>query len=137
MGMIPGIEASSSALRAEQTRLEVVAGNLANAQNTHDSTGKVYHRKMVLFQAALDNASSSGSAGGVEVANIIDDPSPMQRVYMPGHPQADAQGMVEMPNVNPLNEMVDMMTASRAYQANLQVIQTGRSLVDSALRIAE
>ena len=133
MSMIPGIEASSSALQAEQTRLEVVAGNLANAQNTSDASGNVYRRKMVVFESSLNNALSPT----VKVANILDDPSPLQKVYMPSHPKADAQGMVEMPNVNPLNEMVDMMTASRAYQANLQVIQTGRNLFESSLKIAE
>jgi flagellar basal-body rod protein FlgC len=138
MGMIPGIEASSSALGVERTRLDVIAGNLANAQNTNDASGNVYRRKMVVFESKLNDAIGSGATGSeVSVGKIIDDPSPLPKVYMPGNPKADKQGMVEMPNVNPLDEMVDMMTASRSYQANLQVIQTGRSMFEQSLKIAE
>jgi len=140
MGMIPGIDASSSALSVERTRLDVIAGNLANAQNTGDANGNVYRRKMVVFESKLNDAlGATGSSAGsqVQVSRIIDDPSPLPKVYMPGHPKADAQGMVEMPNINPLDEMVDMMTASRSYQANLQAIQTGRSMFEQSLKIAE
>jgi flagellar basal-body rod protein FlgC len=136
--MIPGIDSAASALGVERTRLDVIAGNLANAQNTSDASGQVYRRKMVVFESQLNNAL--GSAGGVNAgstvtAKIVDDPSPMPKVYMPGHPKADKNGMVEMPNVEPLNEMVDMMTASRSYQANLQAIQTGRSMFEQSLKI--
>ena len=139
MGMIPGIEASSSALQAERTRLDVIAGNLANAQNTGDASGNVYRRKMVVFESKLNDALGSDPAAApqVSVARVMDDPSPLPKVYMPGNPKADAQGMVEMPNINPLDEMVDMMTASRSYQANLQVIQTGRGMFEQSLKIAQ
>jgi flagellar basal-body rod protein FlgC len=139
MGLIPGIEASGSALTAERTRLDVIAGNLANAQNTRDASGHVYRRKMVVFESKLNDAMGSDSSAPeqVEVARVVDDQSPLPKVYMPGNPNADAKGMVEMPNVNPLDEMVDMMTASRSYQANLQVIQTGRSMFEQSLKIAE
>jgi flagellar basal-body rod protein FlgC len=139
MGMIPGIDASSSALAVERTRLDVIAGNLANSQNTSDASGQVYRRKMVIFESKLNNAMGAGANAGsqVQIARIVDDPSPLPKVYMPGNPKADAQGMVQMPNVNPLDEMVDMMTASRSYQANLQVISTGRSMFEESLKIAE
>jgi len=139
MGMIPGIDASSSALEVERTRLDVIAGNLANAQNTSDASGHVYRRKMVVFESKLNDAMGTGanSGGQVQVARIIDDPSPLPKVYLPGHPNADAKGMVQMPNVNPLDEMVDMMTASRSYQANLQVISTGRGMFEESLKIAQ
>ena len=139
MGMIPGIDASSSALNVERTRLDVIAGNLANAQNTGDATGQVYRRKVVVFESKLNDAMGAGANAGsqVQVARIMDDPSPLPKIYMPGNPKADAQGMVQMPNVNPLDEMVDMMTASRSYQANLQVISTGRSMFEQSLKIAE
>jgi flagellar basal-body rod protein FlgC len=137
--MIPGIDASASALGVERTRLDVIAGNLANAQNTNDASGQVYRRKMVVFESKLNDALGTGANSGseVQVARIMDDPTPLPKVYMPGNPKADAKGMVEMPNVNPLDEMVDMMTASRSYQANLQVIQTGRSMFEESLKIAE
>ena len=139
MGMIPGIDVSSSALDAERTRLDVIAGNLANAQNTSDANGQVYRRKLVVFQSKLNDAMGAGANAGsqVQVARIMDDPSPLPKIYMPGNPKADAQGMVQMPNVNPLDEMVDMMTASRSYQANLQVISTGRSMFEQSLKIAQ
>lgn len=140
MPMIPGIDASSSALTAERTRLDVIAGNLANAENTSDASGNVYHRKMVVFESKLNDAlgTTDTTAGNqVHVARIIDDPSPLPKVYLPGNPKADAKGMVQMPNVNPLDEMVDMMTASRSYQANLQVIQTGRNMFEQSLKIGE
>ena len=140
MSMIPGIDASASALTVEQTRLDVIAGNLANAQNTGDANGNVYRRKMVVFESKLNDAlGATGASAGAQVgvSRIIDDPSPLPKVYMPGHPKADAKGMVEMPNVNPLDEMVDMMTASRSYQANLQAIQTGRSMFEESLKIVE
>jgi flagellar basal-body rod protein FlgC len=141
MGMIPGIDASSSALGAERTRLDVIAGNLANAQNTSDASGQVYRRKMVVFESrlneALGAATGNNASAQVQVARVIDDPSALPKIYMPGNPKADAKGMVEMPNVNPLDEMVDMMTASRSYQANLQAIQTGRSMFEESLKIAQ
>jgi flagellar basal-body rod protein FlgC len=139
MGMIPGIESSASALGAERTRLDVIAGNLANAENTNDASGQVYRRKMVVFGSQLNDAMGAGANAGsqVEVARVIDDPTPLPQVYMPGNPKANSKGMVEMPNVNPLDEMVDMMTATRSYQANLQVIQTGRSMFEQSLKIAE
>ena len=137
MGMIPGIEASSSALNVEQTRLDVIADNLANAQNTSDANGQVYRRKMVVFESKMNDALGANAGSQVQVARVVDDPSPLQKIYMPGNPKADAQGMVQMPNVNPLDEMVDMMTASRSYQANLQVISTGRSMFEESLKIAE
>ena len=141
MGMIPGIDASASALNVERTRLDVIAGNLANAQNTSDANGQVYRRKMVVFESklndALGNATGASAGSQVQVARIMDDPTALPKVYMPGHPKADAKGMVEMPNVNPLNEMVDMMTASRSYQANLQAISTGRSISRNQLKIAQ
>jgi len=141
MSMIPGIDAASSALTAERTRLDVIAGNLANAQNTNDASGGVYHRKMVVFESKLNNAlgAVTGSQAGqqVQVARIMDDQSPLPKTYMPGNPHADKDGMVQMPNVNPLDEMVDMMTASRSYQANLQAIQTGRSMFEQSLKIIQ
>jgi flagellar basal-body rod protein FlgC len=139
MGMIPGIEASSSALGVERTRLDVIAGNLANSENTSDATGNVYRRKMVVFESQLNNAvgASDATSANTVTGRVVDDPSPLPKIYEPASPRADAKGMVEMPNVEPLNEMVDMVTASRSYQANLQVIQTGRTMFEQSLKIAQ
>src|SRR5258708_34832942 len=114
MGMIPGIEASASALGGERTRLDVIAGNLANAQNTNDASGQVYRRKQVVFSSKLNDAMSAGARANtqVQVAKIIDDPTPLPHVYMPQNPKADKQRMVETLNVIPLDEMIDMITAT-------------------------
>ncbi|MDE1171493.1 MAG: flagellar basal body rod protein FlgC [Verrucomicrobium sp.] len=139
--LIPAIDVSGSALQAERTRLEIVAGNIGNAQTTRGPDGKAYQRKEVVFETVANQngvpAAPGQQIGGVKVAKIVDDPSPGQKLYMPGHPHADAQGFVTMPNVNVVDEMVDMMTASRSFEANLQVIKTGRDMVNRSIAIAE
>lgn len=140
--IIPAIDTTSSALQAERTRLEVIAANLANAENTKDVNGQVYRRKQVLFESMVNTSgatgagSSSKDTGGVRVTKIVDDPRPLQVVHMPGHPQADANGNVTLPNVNVVEEMVDMMTAGRSYEANLQALQAGRQMFTSSMKIA-
>lgn len=139
--ILPALDATSSALQAERTRLEVIASNLANAENTNDVNGQVYRRKQVLFESmvntsGLAGATDSAQNGGVRVTKIVDDPRPLQVVHMPGHPRADANGNVTMPNVNVVEEMVDMMTAGRSYEANLQALQAARSMFNSSMKIA-
>ncbi|HEY8966584.1 MAG TPA: flagellar basal body rod protein FlgC [Candidatus Methylacidiphilales bacterium] len=141
--LIPAIDISSSGLQAERTRLEIVASNITNSVTTRGPDGQPYRRKEVVFAPVLDQAQQAGGIGagqkvsGVRVAKIVDDPTPFQKIYNPGHPHADAQGFVKMPNVNVVDEMVDMMTATRAYEANLEVIKNGRQMVSRAIQIAE
>ncbi len=137
--IIPGIDIASTALGAERLRMEVVSSNLANAQVTKDATGQVYKRKQVVFESLLpprDVTQGSGpQPAGVKAVKIVDDKRPLHEVYMPGHPDANSKGIVTMPNVNPIEEMVDMMTASRSFEANVQVITAGRQMFSNALRI--
>ncbi|SDU25168.1 flagellar basal-body rod protein FlgC [Verrucomicrobium sp. GAS474] len=136
--LIPAIDISSSGLQAERTRLEIVASNITNAQTTRGPDGLPYRRKEVIFAPVLDQAQAAGNkATGVKIGKIVDDPTPFQNIYMPGHPHADAKGFVKMPNVNIVDEMVDMMTSSRAYEANLEVIKNARQMVTQAMQIAE
>ena len=135
MNFLTGIDQSSSALAAERTRLETVSSNIANAHTTHGTDGKPYQRRVVSFQSVMD-AKNHGAAG-VQAANISTDKTPGQRVYQPGHPDADKEGFVEMPNVNLAYEMVDLMSASRAYEANLAVVQNARQLANRALSIGK
>ncbi len=135
--LIPAIDISSSGLQAERTRLEVVASNITNSQTTRGPDGRPYTRKEVIFSPLVDQAGASSKLSGVRVSKIVDDPSPGQKVYMPGHPHADAKGFVTMPNVNIVDEMVDMMTSTRTYEANLEVIKNARQMVTEALGIAE
>ncbi len=140
-GLIPSIGIVQSALNAERTRLDVIASNLANSQTTRDANGNVYRRKEVVFESLLPAPAGTQDAqsglSGVHVAKIIEDPSPLPKIHMPGHPHADANGMVTFPNVNVVEEMVDMMTASRSYEANLQVLHSAKQIFTNSMRIVE
>lgn len=134
--VIPAADISAGALSAERTRLDVVAQNLANMNTTKGPDGHVYHRKLVTFESVMKNIAGQNNTGAsVQVAKITEDPRPLVKVYMPGHPHADEKGMVTMPNVNMIEEMSDMMIASRSYDANLQVLKTGRQMFTGALDI--
>jgi flagellar basal-body rod protein FlgC len=136
MGLFDALDASGSALSAERVRMDVTAENLANAQSTRTANGQgPYRRKEVVLQeagagvgACASFADSLQAARGVKVAGIVEDPTPSRRVYDPGHPDADAQGYVEMPNVNTVTEMTDLIGASRAYEANVTAMQTTKAM---------
>ena len=139
ISLIPGIESSGSALDAERMRLNVIANNIANANTTRDADGKVYRRQQVIFENVLSQVAAgkdpSSAVQKVQVREIAQDPRPTKLVYMPGHPHANEQGMVEFPNVNVAEEMVDMITASRAIEANVQVITSAKQMVQRVLEI--
>ncbi len=119
---------SASALTAERLRLSVIATNIANAETTRTPQGGPYRRKEVVFQPRED--------GGVEVAGIKEDTTtPSRLVYDPGHPDANEQGFVEYPNVLVVNEMVDLLAATRAYEANVAAINATKSMLTSSLNI--
>ena len=135
MGLFDAIDIAASGLTAQRLRMDVTAENLANAQTTRSPEGGPYRRKNVVLQEvgggfAGQLAAFGGSANppaGVEAAAIVPDTTPLRRVYDPGHPDADADGYVTMPNVNPVTEMVDLIDASRAYEANVTALQTTKS----------
>lgn len=138
MNIIPGIDVTASALSAENTHLEVIGENIANAQTTRGPDGLPYQRKVVSFEAALQDASGGDSGAaqvGVRIGSITADRTPGEAVYNPSHPHADANGMVHMPNVNLAHEMVDLITASRSYDANLSVVRIARQMAQHALQI--
>lgn len=135
MDLLPGIQATSSALTAQRARLNIVAQNLANAQTTRGPDGKAYQRQVVNFESMLIPTGGGGNATGVKLSEITTDETPGQKIYQPGHPHADEQGMVTMPNVQPSMEMVDMITASRVYEANLSVVRTARQMSQQTLAI--
>ena len=133
---------SASGLTAERLRMEVVANNIANAAVTRTPEGGAYRRKDVVFETAL-NATGPGPRGtvessglaGVRTVGIVDDVSEMPRRYEPGHPDADSEGFVTMPNVNLPMEMVNLITATRAYEANLKAAQSFIDMNQQALSI--
>jgi flagellar basal-body rod protein FlgC len=143
MALIPALDACASALSAERMRLNVIANNIANAQTTRGVDGQPYRRQQVVFESFLDEAKRSNPAAlehaarGVRVADVVDDTRPMSQIYIPGHPDADDKGMVTMPNVNVIEEMVDMMTAQRSFEANVQVVQVSRQMFGQALSITQ
>ena len=139
-GLVPALNVSASALDAQSHRMRVIAANIANAQTTRDAKGNVYRRRDVVFASELDRQIGSrrrDTAGlqGVRVERTVEDNTPLRRLYRPGHPDADAEGYVTMPNVNPMEEMVDLMVANRSYEANVAAIKTSRSIAQKALEI--
>jgi len=142
MGLFDAIDVAGSGLAAERLRMDVTAGNLANAQTTQGANGQPYRRREVVLQEAsgqsfgsLLASASSSPVNGVQVAGIVEDPSDPRRVYDPGHPDADAQGYVTLPNVNPVTEMVDLISASRSYEANVTAMQTAKQLFSKTLEL--
>ena len=133
------LSASASARDVERTRIEVAVSNMANAESTRGPDGRPYRRRDVVLAAdpADSFAAALGRTGavGVRVAEIVEDTSPFRQRYDPSHPDADAQGFVAMPNVDAPEEMVDMLSATRAYQANLSAIGLIREMVQKALEL--
>ena len=137
--LIGAIGASASALDVQRARMEVAVSNMANAESTRGPDGHPYRRREVVLETTHD--SSRGGRGvpvpGVRVAAVLEDQSPFQRRYEPSHPDADADGFVAVPNVEVPEEMVDMLGAARAYQANLTAIGLIRDTINRALELAK
>ena len=138
--ILSGIQSTSAALEAERTRLDVISENIANAHTTRGPDGKPYQRQVVVFESALQQAVGAANetqTPTLQVARIDKDPRPPIMVYEPGHPDADANGMVAMPNINLHEEMADMIAASRAFEANLAVIKNSRAMALQTLAIGK
>lgn len=132
------ISASASALAAERTRIEVAVSNLANAESTRSENGEPYRRRDVVLEPqpmGFPNALGQAGATGVRVAGVVADQADFRRRYEPSHPDADADGFVALPNVDQPQEMVDMLSAARAYQANLTAINLIRDVVAKSLEL--
>lgn len=138
--ILSGIQSTAAALEAERMRLDVISQNIANIHTTHGPDGKPYQRQVVVFEDALQQALNSPdgqSLPALRVSRIEKDARPPLLVYEPGHPDADARGMVAMPNINLHEEMADMISASRAFEANLAVVKDSRSMALQTLAIAK
>lgn len=125
------IDVSASGLAAQRRRLDVVANNIANAETTRTPQGGPYRRQQVVFSA--EQAGVEGQ--GVSVTQVVEDQRPPRIVYRPGHPDADEKGFVAMPNVNVMEEMVDMVSATRSYEANVAAVDAAKAMVRKALEI--
>jgi flagellar basal-body rod protein FlgC len=142
INILTGIDSTSSALNAERIRMDVVSQNIANVNTTRGLNGKPYVRQQVVFEAVLKDQSGPATAPGTEpqlvrVAHLEASARPPRMIYQPGHADADANGMVALPNINIYEEMVDLMAASRAYEANLNVVKTARSMALQTLSIGK
>jgi len=120
---------SASGLSAQRTRLDVIAGNIANVETTRTPDGGPYRRLQPVF------AARRRSSGGVETLGLVEDPRPPRMVYQPGHPDADADGIVAYPNVNVVEEMVDLVSATRSYEANAAAFNAAESMAQRALEL--
>jgi flagellar basal-body rod protein FlgC len=140
MDFLSALSVSASGLSAERTRVNLAASNLANAEATRGPDGGPYRRRDPVMEAisfgdALSRADGQ-PPGGVKVAQVVEDQNPGRKVYSPGHPDADADGFVTLPNVNPIHEVVNLMSASKAYEANATAVETLKSMAQRALDVA-
>ncbi len=134
MSMFSIFNVSGSAISAQSQRLNVVASNLANVDAVAGPDGQGYKSRQVVFQTT---PLGSDASAGVRVSNITESDAPMKRVHNPNHPSADAQGYVNYSNVNPVEEMVNMISASRSYQNNIEVMNTAKSLLLKTLQMGQ
>lgn len=132
MGLFNTMRISASGLSAERLRMDTVTSNITNATTTRGKDGKPYVRKIALFQENLDKEKK---LNGVKAVGIVEDKSPLKNVYDPTHPDADENGYVTMPNVNLLNEMADMIAASRSYEANVDTLSATKSMFTKTLEL--
>ena len=143
MSFFGAIDAAASGMTAERMRLDVISNNIANVNTTRTADGGPYRRQFVVFEPRPGDGSFALAMNrqvqlnGVKVTGIKKDDSPPRMLYEPGHPDADAEGYVKMPNINIITEMVDMMTASRAYEANVTSVNVAKSMMLKALEIGK
>ena len=141
INILSGIQSTASALNAERIRMDIVSENIANVNTTHGLDGKPYQREQVVFESVLQARQDSDAAGvspsSIQVAHVEKDSRPPIMVFNPTHPDANAQGMVAMPDINIHEEMVDMIAASRAFEANLAVVKNARTMAMQTLAIAK
>ena len=124
---------SGSAMSAQAQRLNTVASNLANADSATSATGEAYRAKAVVFEAVPQQSGATG----VRVREVVEDPSPLKQVYDPKHPLADDKGYVAMPNVNVVDEMVNMLSASRSYQTNVETMNAAKTMLLKTLTLGQ
>jgi flagellar basal-body rod protein FlgC len=139
MDFLSAMHVSASGLSAERTRLDIATSNLANAESTRTADGGPYKRLDPVFEAVHIEEPGHHGEGGVaevQVAHVVQDETPGKRVYSPGHPDADADGFLTLPNVDPVHEVVNLMSASRGYEANVTAIETLKTMAQRALDLA-
>ncbi|MCT4606714.1 MAG: flagellar basal body rod protein FlgC [Marinisporobacter sp.] len=145
MSLFRSINVSATGLTAERLRMDIISKNIANANTTRTSSGTPYRRQVPVFKESnsdfsqvLENAKNGQTTGnGVEVMAIKEDKTPFKKVYDPGHPEADKDGYVQMPNVDIVTEMINMISSTRAYEANVTAMNATKSMAMKALEIGK
>ncbi len=142
MDLLSGIDSSAAALEAQKFRMDIISQNIANAQTSRGPDGKPYQRKQVVFENLLRGSKglerddlTKGPL--LQVTRVMSEQTPPRLVHIPGHPDADQNGMVAMPNISIHREMVDMISSSRAYEANLSVVKTARSMAQKTMSMGK
>lgn len=138
MSMFESISISASALSAERVRMNVIANNLANINTTKGPDGEPYKRKYVIFETQLNKSITDSDAlreNGVAISDIAEDQRPFRRIYKPGHPDADKDGYVSLPNIDMVEENVDLLAASRAYDANLSAMKASKAMLRKMIEL--
>jgi flagellar basal-body rod protein FlgC len=135
MSLMNILSTASTAVGAQSQRLNVVASNLANAESVAGPNGQPYKARQVVFQTVLDAAGQGNH--GVRVSNVVEDNTPGKRLFDPKHPMADPQGYITQSNVNPVEEMVNMISASRSYQNNVEIMNTAQQLMLKTLQLGQ
>ena len=134
MSLFRVFDISGSALYAQTVRLNATASNMANAESASSSTQSTYRARHPVFAAQL---AAADEASGVDVLGIVESQEPLRRTYRPEHPMADQDGYINMPNVNPVEEMANMISASRSYQSNVEVMNTSKQMLMRTLALGE
>lgn len=138
MSMFKVFDVAGSALSAQSLRLNVTASNMANANSVSSSEGETYHARQPVFAAMLEQAGGGQQANvGVQVKGIVESQAPLQQQYNPSHPMANKDGYIFLPNVNVVEEMANMISASRSYQSNVEVINTAKQLMMRTLTMGQ
>lgn len=144
LSFLKSMDISGSALTAQRLRMDVIAENIANAEVTRTANGQPYRRKVTLmgerekhpFSQYLSDSAQAATGNGVKITKIMEDTSPMKMVYDPSHPDADINGYVQMPNVDTVREMIDMMSATRSYEANITALNSFKNMAMKSLEIS-
>lgn len=137
INLIPGAGSTSAALNAERIRMDVISENISNMNTTKGPDGRPYQRQQVVFETVLKQTGTALETGSVQVARVESDQRAPKLVHNPGHPDADANGMVAMPDINLHEEMADLISASRTFEANLSVLKNARGLALQTLSIGK
>ena len=137
MSLFNIFDVSGSALQAQSVRLNTTSSNLANANSISSSTGETYRARHPVFAPIMNDFAEQDSSVGVRVLGVVESQKPLRREHNPDHPQADAEGFIDLPNVNVVEEMANMISASRAYQTNVEVMNSAKQMLMRTLAIGQ